>query len=175
MCRIVADRGSLVGLARRCVGCDPMEGAAACGAGMVCGFGEPSSAMLGVPIACLPEGADRVGDQCLTNDECASGLCNSDFICSTCVTDAGCSGGERCGPAWAAGPTVCSPGAGKRQPGEPCATQEDCASGTCGGEARFTCDDGRPCGAPPGVTCPFDDGLAPGECTRVGVTGGTCQ
>lgn len=174
LCRVVPDRSVPFGVARRCTGCDPMPGAPTCGTAMVCGYDEPTSPMRGVPIVCLPERADLLGEQCLSHDECASGLCNDALICSTCVSDAGCIGDERCGPAWAGGPSVCSPGGRVRQPGEPCAGDLDCASGACNGGARSTCDDGRPCGSP-GTTCPFDDGLAPGACTRVGVTGGSCQ
>jgi hypothetical protein len=171
MCRLVPSGSSVFGVAFRCVACDPAAGAAACGAGTVCGLGEPTSPVRDIPIECVPARGDALGELCLANEECASQICNG-YVCSTCMD--GCTGGEVCAPAWTRGPSVCSPGAHRRLSGEPCATSADCASGTCNGAERRTCDeDGRPCGNP--GDCPIEDGLAPTDCTTVGVTGGTCQ
>ena len=169
MCRL--DPTSLFGPALRCVGCDPAAGAAACGTGLVCGLGEPSSPVRDLPLECVPARGDDLGELCLTGAECASQVCNF-FACSTC-RDGSCSGGEACQSAWPLGPWVCAPGEHRRQSGEPCATAADCASGACNGAVRKTCDDGRPCATP--GDCPVDSGLSPGACTTVGVTGGTCQ
>ena len=168
LCRM--DPTAFVGVKPRCVGCDPALGPAACGAGMVCGLGEPRSPVRDLPIECVPQRGDELGELCLTSGECASQICNF-FACSSCAS--ACGGGERCEPAWTLGPSVCAPGEGRRASGEPCATDADCASGACNGAVRRTCDDGRPCGNP--GDCPAADGLTPGECTTVGVTGGSCQ
>ncbi len=170
LCRPDPSSASVFGLALRCVACDPELGASACDAGMVCGLGEPRSPVRAVPIECVPEAGDELGELCLGHGECDTQLCFF-FACSTCWN--GCAGGETCGAAWPHGPVVCAPGEGRRLSGEPCATDADCASGTCNGAVRRTCADGRPC-ANPG-DCPADDGLSPGECTTVGKTGGTCQ
>jgi len=169
MCRLVPSP-SPFGVAFRCVGCEPPPGAPTCGAGLVCGLGEPRSPVRDVPYECVPAGGDELGELCLTNAECGSQVCNG-YICSTCMND--CSGAELCGPAWPRGPSVCSPGEHRRASGEPCATDADCRSGTCNGAQRRTCEDGRPCGNP--GDCPVTEGLAPGACTTVGVTGGSCQ
>lgn len=171
LCRLVPSGSAPFGVAQRCVACDPAPGAPACGAGLVCGLGEPRSPVRDVPIECVPAGGDELGELCLTNAECGGPIC-TDFVCSTCAIN-GCSGGEVCGHAWPSGPAVCAPGEHRRLSGQPCATDEDCASGTCNGALRRTCDDGRPCGNP--GDCPAEHGLAPGDCTTVGVTGGTCQ
>jgi hypothetical protein len=68
---------------------------------------------------------------------------------------------------------VCSPNAGVRSPGEPCASAADCASGVCNGEERRQCDDGRSCET--AAQCPFKEGLKNGPCTTVGIQGGICQ
>ncbi len=168
MCR--PDPGAIFGPVMRCVACDPALGAAACGAGEVCGVGEPRSPVRALPLECVPERGDELGEICLGDGECASQICNW-FLCSTCRS--GCTGGERCGPAWEHGPHVCAPGEGRRLSGEPCAADADCASAACNGAVRRTCQDGRPCEHP--GDCPVQGGLEAGECTTVGVTGGTCQ
>jgi hypothetical protein len=170
LCR--PDPSSLFGVALRCVGCDPALGAAACEAGLSCGLGEARSPVRALPIECVPERGDELGELCLGDGECASQICNF-FACSACRDDGGCTGGEACGAAWPLGPAVCAPGEHRRLSGEPCATDADCASGTCNGGVRRTCADGRPCDNP--GDCPVEGGLEAGECTTVGVTGGTCQ
>lgn len=177
LCRIVPEPGSWFGVGQRCVGCDPGLGAAACSAGMVCGFASPRSPVFAVPIECVAAAADELGEQCLEGGECASGTCTGN-ACSTCETDPasgdsiGCAAGEVCGAAWEYGPSVCEPGAGARVTGEPCATDGDCASGSCNGGEHEVCPDGRPCTND--NHCPADEGLTPGACTAVGIQGGSC-
>lgn len=168
LCRV--DPSAIFGPERRCLGCDPALGAAACEAGMVCGIGEARSPVRPLPVECVPERGDELGEVCLADGECGSQICNW-FLCSTCRS--GCAGGETCGPAWEHGPYVCAPGEGRRASGEPCATDADCASGACDGAVRRACDDGRPCATP--GDCPAGGGLSPGACTTVGITGGSCQ
>jgi hypothetical protein len=168
ICRFDEASPFFVGL--RCMGCDPKAGAAACDAGLVCGVGEARTPVHTIPFECVPTGGDELGERCLVDAECATGLC-TDHVCSTCRNT--CSGGETCGAAWNFGPSVCAPGQHRHASGEPCATDTDCASATCNGAVLRTCVDGRPC-ANPG-DCPADPDLSAGECTTVGVTGGTCQ
>jgi hypothetical protein len=160
-----------------CEGCD--GGAGECAAGTVCGLGEPTSPVRDIPFECVPAGGHELGENCFFGQECASGICNMG-ACSTCDTSHPCSGGETCGADWYAGhtPYVCSPGAGVRKAGEPCASDADCASGSCAGAARMQCDDGRVCAT--AANCPFGgpdtmNGLQNGPCNTVGVQGGTCQ
>ena len=171
MCRWVADRDALFGTSPRCVGCDGVS----CGAGDVCGVATPISPVLAVPLRCEPAGASELGDQCIVDAECASGIC-AGGACSTCdPTDAPCANGETCSFAWIDGPAVCAPGEARRASGEPCATHADCASSHCSGAVRKACaNDGRPCGND--TNCPVDrNPLVPATCSTVGVTGGTCQ
>jgi hypothetical protein len=165
MCRLVPD--SFFG-AKRCVACD----ATTCGAGDVCGIAEPLGPTLGVPMTCVLAGADELGEQCATNAECASGICNG-LACSTCNDANPCTAGEACAPAWEHGPYVCAPGLGLRASGQACATGGDCASGRCNGGERKACEDNRPCFND--TNCPVDAGLVPGACTTVGIQGGSCE
>jgi hypothetical protein len=171
MCRMVNDPNAWFGIAQLCVECDPGLGALACPASQVCGFDGYFSRVLAVRTSCVPEASKRVGEECRSDVECGTRICNS-FVCSTCDVDTPCPG-ESCAAAYEHGPHVCNPGAHQRGVGQACATDGDCASNHCAGDTRKQCDDGRPCNTP--EQCPVKDGLAPGECTEVGVEGGRCQ
>jgi hypothetical protein len=174
-----------------CRGCD----ATTCGAGEICGLGPAASPVREAPSACVAIASKQLGEQCSADvfdpgsgqyvSECASGYCTN-HMCSTCDPTppadraGGCTGGETCAPAIASmgldlrySAYVCSPHGHLRQAGEPCTSHDDCASGTCDGPERKQCHDGRQCGSP--LQCPFADGLQYGECSTVGVQGGTCQ
>jgi len=165
-----------------CVGCDPSLGAAACGVGETCGVGDPLSAVLTVPMTCIPTGSRALAEQCISDAECASGKCNNapDAMgrCSACEASSDC-GGAACAAAWnpgflrTQGPNVCRPGEHAGTPGTACGVDADCASNHCGGATYRQCDDGRSCETP--ANCPADDGLAPGACTTVGIQGGSCD
>ncbi len=160
-----------------CVGCTGAPGQ--CAAGNVCGIGDPTSPVYDIPLECVPGGVRELGENCLFGDECASGICNMG-ACSTCDASHACANGETCGADWYAShtPYVCSPNAGVRKAGEPCASDADCASGSCAGTPRMQCDDGRSCAT--AADCPFggpdtENGLQNGPCDTVGVQGGSCQ
>lgn len=164
---------------RVCAGCDPSLGAEACGAGEVCGVSAPLSPVLVVPMTCIPEASRELSEQCISDAECASGMCLRGEIgagvCSSCKTAADC-GGATCGPSWLAGsrgPNVCQPGAGAGTTGTACGSDADCASNTCQGSDANACDlDGRPCSSD--FNCPTGFDLVPGTCNTVGVQGGSC-
>jgi hypothetical protein len=173
------------GLATFCVGCD-LSGHG-CPSGQVCGVGAPLSPVYAVPMECVGIGSHQLGELCLADTECATGICEG-FFCSTCRADGtGCLSSETCGPAWPVdpnvnpnglGPHVCQPNAHARQSGQPCASDADCASAACDGTARMQCDDGRACSS--AAQCPFgtpdtQNGLQNGPCNIVGVQGGTCR
>ena len=166
-----------------CTGCDPA--AAACGAGEVCGIGNPLAPVLAVPVECVPAGTRQLAEQCIADDQCASGICaiptaGAVGLCSACAGSS-CGGGA-CAPAWDVvdtdafvefiGPHVCRPGEHAGTPGDACGTDADCASDRCNGPPRKVCNDGRPCGDT--SSCPTA-GLQPGACTTVGVEGGSCD
>lgn len=167
------------GFGRVCAGCDPELGAEACAGGEVCGIGGALSPVLAVPMTCVAAGSAELAERCLSDAECASGMClrntGAEGVCSACKTDADC-GGQACGPSYLAGgrgPNVCQPGAGAGVAGAPCGSNDDCASGTCTGTDHRVCDgDGRPCSND--LNCPTGADLIPGTCNTVGIQGGTC-
>jgi len=186
---------------RQCVACD--DGAHACPAGSVCGLGDPTSPVRDLPRECVPVASRELGEPCLTDGECTTGICTNSFgqpsqlvpggnhgTCSTCEpTTHPCANGATCNGAWLSGldvtqfgatPWVCNPGQHTGAHGDPCATDDDCASSACSGTVRKQCNDGRSCAT--AATCPFGDGspntdnpFENGPCTTVGVQGGTCQ
>lgn len=161
-----------------CAGCDPaiVDG---CGAGKVCGVSDPLSPVLAVPMTCIALASRELSEQCISDAECASGLCargqTGAGVCSSCKTSAEC-GGATCGPSWLAGsrgPNVCQPGAGAGTTGTACGSDADCASNQCQGTDANACDlDGRPCSSD--FNCPTGSDLIPGTCNTVGVQGGSC-
>jgi hypothetical protein len=157
-----------------CAGCDPL--APMCADGKVCGRDDPGPAERAVPLACVDAGARVLGEQCFTDAECATGVCELG-VCSTCRTNGDC-GGAQCGPSYSNGPPlyfgprVCRPGQHAGARGVPCGTDGDCASGTCLGAPRLQCSDGRSCASD--SNCPVGFDLIPGTCSIVGVQGGTC-
>jgi hypothetical protein len=167
----------------QCVGCDSNH---PCPTGQTCGLGDPTSPIFAVPLECVPTAARQLGENCVTGAECASGVCTGQ-MCSTCDAQTNaCAAGESCGPDWVAAPGatsivspfVCSPLQHKRTTGQPCASNDDCASSACDGTPRMQCDDGRACAT--AADCPFGgpdtgNGLQNGPCNTVGVQGGSCR
>ncbi len=164
-----------------CVGCNGST--ATCNTGDVCGLGDATSPVYGLPLECVPTGARELGENCFGDAECATGKCNAG-MCSTCKADTDCPGGQACAQAdWPlalgyAKPWECGPGLHLRASGQPCAGDDDCASEHCAGTARMQCDDGRSCAT--AADCPFggpdtQNGLQNGPCNTVGVQGGSCQ
>ena len=174
-----------------CRGCE----AGTCGAGEICGLGDAASPVREAPTTCVGIASKQLGEQCSADvfdtgsgqylSECASGYCTN-HMCSTCTPSppgnraGGCGSGETCGASIPSegfdihySAYVCSPHGHRRTTGEPCTTGDDCASGACNGSERKQCRDGRQCGSP--LQCPFEDGLQYGECSTVGIQGGTCQ
>jgi hypothetical protein len=140
------------------------------------------------PTACVPAASKVLGEQCLSDAECDTGICWRGAqaplgVCSACKLDSDCTGSQLCSPAWDiasdafTGPFVCGANQMLAGSGAPCGTDDDCASGHCNGGERAQCFDGRTCISP--ADCPFGtDGADPlqiGACDRVGVQGGTCQ
>jgi|HubBroStandDraft_6_1064221.scaffolds.fasta_scaffold41507_2 hypothetical protein len=163
-----------------CVGClAGSAGSSGCGSGEVCGLGDPISPVLDVPTECVASGAHQLGEPCIGDGECASGICTLG-ACSTCGID-GCGSGQTCARGWTSAgssPFVCDPGRGEQTSGEPCAADADCTSGSCIGTVRMQCLDGRACSN--NADCPFDggnstDALDNGPCLPAGIQGGSCQ
>ena len=153
----------------RCTGCELSR--QTCSAGQVCGYGEPGPPERAVPIVCVGAAARALGEQCLRDGECASGVCSS-FVCSTCRPNTMC-GATACQQAYDHGPYLCGAGQHLAPHGAPCAVDADCASSACNGPPRHQCLDGRSCATD--ANCPVDPNLIPGPCTQVGIQGGSCN
>lgn len=148
----------------------------------VCGAVDAYGPFVEPHAGCVPANSKALGDVCLTDSECESGICNGG-ACSTCVGASGCTGSEACAAAWVAppgsligplphNPHECSPNQGLRMHGESCVNDADCGSGRCDGAAHSMCPDGRTCTAD--ADCLFID-TAHLPCTPVGIVGGVCQ
>lgn len=157
-----------------CVACDLQH---ACTGGLTCGVKAPVSPIRAAEQACVAQSSKQLGEQCLSNNECDTNICLFN-VCSTCTPNAGCATGETCARGWTTttgeGQVYeCNPHAGVRTSGQPCANDDDCASGVCNGTERKQCNDGRAC--IDASQCPFESGLKNGPCNTVGIQGGTCQ
>jgi V8-like Glu-specific endopeptidase len=112
----------------------------------------------------------RIGDPCLSNEDC-----DGAFVCATSggrrwCTEAPCTPGS-CAPGFdcvdAGGITVCAPMSGLL--GDRCAAPEECISGFCattssGGTCTRTCDPSTSCG--PGFECRLSADRATAVCVR---------
>jgi len=147
-----------------------------CPDGGVCGV---EVAEHGLYFGCGEADRHVLGERCLSDDECSTGVCAprcpsgdcTDSYCSTCGDGLqGCPTGESCELAPTTpfgGPLLCSPGGGRRAAGEPCLADDDCASGRCQGDGSLRlCWDGRP--------CEVDADCTEGTCGTVGVHDGHC-
>jgi hypothetical protein len=130
--------------------------------------------------ACIAPPALMLGQRCIEDGECATGLCTLG-VCSACrpgsspqcdpsalcavrATDAN---GLPLRPAF-----QCSPGQGLAATQTPCLGDSDCASGHCSGTGTLTvCGaDGRACAT--AADCPAPD---QNPCIALGVAGGRCD
>ena len=169
------------GTGKVCMGCDPAL--QACGGGETCGLVDPVAPIYAVPVACEPQHGRALGELCLTDNDCATQLCQHDTgattgYCSSCGGVVNCQTGQTCHQAWSIdtgfgilpiGPGTCSNG----RPGDGCAADGDCTSHHCTGSTRRQCGDGRSCATRD--DCPVTSDLPPGECTTVGIQGGSCE
>jgi len=170
LCGLVSDPDALFGFTAACSQCDDSH---PCDASQVCGLHEPTSPVREESNGCVAPASKALGERCIGNAECTSNMCSPEGRCSACTTGT-C---PTCGPAWTGGPSVCGPGAHQGATGAACATDDDCATGSCLGVPRMECSDGRPCAT--AIDCPFGTGsdapLQNGACTTVGVQGGSCR
>lgn len=156
-----------------------------CPTDQTCGAGDPTSPLRELPRVCEAQGARVLGEQCLHDNECGSGICNFGYAPGTFEPGSqygncsACRAGDACGctPSWAGGdlhgPFVCAAGTHAGAAGSGCGDNADCASGTCNGTSREQCDvDGRECAT--AADCPFD-GLQNTPCSTVGIQGGSCE
>ncbi len=148
-----------------------------CPAGEVCGLEASPDALL--YRGCGPAGRHFLGERCMDDPECATGVC-CQGICSECCSDLDCAAGSVCKPRdwqtlgedyeYQILPLQCAPGEGKGESGEVCLKNDDCVSNACIGDGEFKqCFlDGRKCDMD--EECPLWE-----VCLPLGVAGGECQ
>ncbi len=151
--------------------------------GAVCGVESQVASFLQPYRTCVDAASRGLGELCMEDGECATGVCCAG-VCSDCCSDddRGCDGGGACEPSPSSGanvaPEQCDPGGGTRASGAACLGDADCAGGRCsGGDPLTVClADGRLCDAD--SDCPPDGSQEEGEfgsCADIGVTRGTCD
>jgi hypothetical protein len=89
----------------------------------------PSDCAAPVPV-CWPPGGARLGQPCVWNEACRSGICFHPpdvGICGVCVCELQCGPGQACQLDSAGGRCIDLPHA----PGEPCTASRDCESRQC--------------------------------------------
>jgi len=103
-----------------------------CAADQVCGV---DLAAFGVHRGCVTPALRTLGELCVVDAECSSGVCSGDGACSECSDTQACKHGDKCGMAEAEWLTVeaslCQPGAASRKHGDACTSDTDCVSGQC--------------------------------------------
>jgi len=155
-----------------------------CAGEEVCGA-EPGDAV-GPRQACGAPGRHGLGERCVTDAECATGLCVAN-VCSTCRTDDDCDGGTTCavrdwrplGEAYQvlALPHQCGPGDGLGASGDRCLFDDDCASGACQGtgELCLCAFEGWRCADRPCEPICFTEDECNDRQLTLGVADGTCR
>ena len=150
----------------------------------VCGVEASVRSFLTPYRACVAAASRGLGELCMEDDECATGVCCTG-VCSDCCSqdDRSCDDGGACAPAPSPGgrhvpPEQCDPGGRTRASGAACLIDEDCSSGRCsGGDPLTIClADGRLCDLD--ADCPDDGTQEEGEfgtCSEIGVTRGICD
>lgn len=102
-----------------------------CDPGQVCGVDNVGN---GAARICMRPTMRILGELCVEDAECDSGSCNQG-ACSECNETHPCKGGATCGIAdveWlTVEASICAPGAGKRESGDACTSDEDCKSRQC--------------------------------------------
>ena len=153
-----------------------------CSAGQACGL--EGDKALKLYKTCGPAARHQLGERCVGDGECATGVC-CDGVCSQCCHDHGaaCPQSTSCQLLswWTLPdngqdyknqllPRQCSPGENLGAMGAPCLGDDDCLSGSCSGSGELkTCIlDGRRCQE--NSDCP----TWPWVCLPLGTYGGTC-
>jgi hypothetical protein len=126
---------------RACGGCATD---ADCASGELCGA--EHSLGLWRHRACMARGSALMGEACLADAACKSGVC-CDGLCAECCPDrAACAGGESCKPGAVPSGDLyslslrapqCGPGQPTRAAGAECLRDDDCASRSCLGASTI--------------------------------------
>jgi hypothetical protein len=164
-----------------CSGCDETGD---CGDGEVCGVESRVEPFLDPYRACVPAASRGLGELCMSDGECATGVCCGGACSDCCAADGrACPDQRTCGQravddVHLVDASQCDPAGGTSAAGAACLVDADCASGRCsGGDPLQVClEDGRLCDQDP--DCPPDgthDEDEFGTCAPIGVTRGTCD
>ncbi len=157
-----------------------------CGGG-ACGLESAVPRFLTPYRTCVAAGHHGLGEVCVSDSECTTGLCCGG-ACSTCCVaqDVGCVSGQVCQQRdpggdlanWNPRPSQCDPEGGSTPSSSPCLSDSDCESGTCDGDSdlRLCALDGRVCGDDTDCPVDFMDFFAEnGHCLTVGKEQGSCR
>ena len=106
-----------------------------CGSGDVCGLGDPISPVVDVPTECVPANARQLGEPCIADGECATGICTMARArrAGSTTAIAKAASAEPAGRHRRHGthtPFVCDPGTRCKRPASR-APDADCTSGSC--------------------------------------------
>lgn len=161
--------------------CGPCEQDSDCPAGQACGV-EPSPDEWLQP-GCGSQGRHALGEMCLADEACATGVCCQGQCAECCPDGPGCPVGQVCarrnavdvGESYLIFPLMCAGGQGLRAAGEACLRDDDCESGSCASEQPLQiCDPGgERCGAD--EECPLAAWFGLGGCVALGRENGVCQ
>ncbi len=156
--------------------CSECDGPDDCGDLEVCGLESRVASFLGPYRTCVAAASRGLGELCVGDDECQTGVCCDGRCADCCAADQrGCADGSSCVAGQAPMPDRCG---GGRASGGPCLADGDCTSGSCTGDGPLqVCQaDGRLCDQDP--DCPPDgthDEDEFGTCGDIGVARGICD
>ena len=155
----------ICGSGRSSAACAWAAPAARAPADEVCGVERSDLAGARAATRVRADGSRELGEQCLLDSECASGICNVGYLLERASPAASTATARHVAPAMRAavarhapaatchGPFVCAAGTHARAPGSRAATTTTARAGTCNGTPRLQCDDGRACAT--AADCPF--------------------
>jgi hypothetical protein len=185
---------------RACGGC---SATADCAAEEVCGVEADLEG--GIHRDCGPAGRHLLGERCLEDAECATGVCCGTVCSACCVAEHACPRGLACQfdplkppqegdwPVlqcesfsdqcpdnylnWVFVPWRCAPNGRQGQSGELCLTDADCQSGRClaTGQLRTCMVDGARCDQDGACPIPWQLSGSSGVCLAIGALDGRCD
>lgn len=138
--------------------------------------------------ACGEQARHTLGERCIGDKECTTGIC-CEMQCAACCSDDDCPNEEACEKSDETAPRQCAPKGASAESGDFCLTDADCKSNAClpmtGTEILSVCtSDGRICTSD--KDCPYSSGSSlrdivdeylktKDECVTLGIFDGYCR